>query len=259
MKQFQAKIVVNKKIGKHHGLLTFELPGKTIVKPGQFFNIRINDSYTPLLRRPFGAHKIEKNKVSILYKIVGEATAALSAKLKGNTVNVIGPLGNGFNISEKEAILIAGGYGIAPLYALALSLRGGAKRRRGNLSIFIGANTKKQVIYDDKFRKLGVKVRIATDDGSKGQKGLVTDILENRLRTGAVRKAVIYACGPKAMLKAVAKIAKQYKIKCQLSLEEYMACGIGTCLGCAVKTKDGYKMVCKDGPVFDAKDIVWQI
>ncbi|MBL7157488.1 MAG: dihydroorotate dehydrogenase electron transfer subunit [Candidatus Omnitrophica bacterium] len=228
--------------------------------------IRVSDSYVPLLRRPFGAHEIGKDRIAILYKVVGKATKILSSKKKGKMLDVLGPLGNGFNIEASivrapegrgrpsSIVLVAGGHGVAPLYALAKQLLASSHQ----LSVFIGARTKAHVICEKEFKKLGAKVYIATDDGSKGRKGLITSLLKNRLRALEIHKAVIYGCGPKAMLKEVGRIAKAKKIPCQLSLEEYMACGTGTCLGCAVKTRSGYKLVCKDGPVFDSKEIVWQ-
>ena len=274
MNCFKAKVMSNKKVAPDHFKLAFKAPKiAEKVKPGQFFNIRVSDSYEPLLRRPFGAHKIGKDYIEILYKVVGKATTLLSKKKKGDTLGILGPLGNGFTVSADAAdtvILVAGGHGVAPLYALAKRVKGQGSR----VKVFIGARTKKHVVCESDFRKLGAEVHIATDDGSKGHKGLITEILcrhcesrpkvgtkqsqiRNRPRTASVRKAVIYACGSKPMLKAVAKIAKRKNTPCQLSLEEYMACGIGTCLGCAVKTKNGYKIVCKDGPVFDAREIVW--
>jgi len=271
---FKAKIVSNRKIAPGHYALSFKAP-KSVAKktsPGQFFTIRVSDSYVPLLRRPFGAHEIGKDRIIILYKVVGKATKILSSKKKGSTLDILGPLGNGFNIEssivrapegrgrlsslpgrQAGIVLVAGGHGVAPLYALAKQL----SVLSSQLSVFIGAGTKAHVICEKKFKKLGTKVYVATDDGSKGHKGLITALLKNRLRTYEVRKTVIYACGPKAMLNEVAKIAKAKKIPCQLSLEEYMACGTGTCLGCAVKTRSGYKLVCKDGPVFDSKEIIW--
>ena len=280
MQQFKAKILSNKKIAPEHYVLAFKLPktaGKTT--PGQFFNIRVSNAYNPLLRRPFGAHKISPEKIEILYKVVGKATTILSAKKKGNVLDIIGPLGNGFKApsSASAAILVAGGHGVAPLCALATELTqshlpGGTVVPPGRwdcgvrcgwvpkLSVIIGACTKNHVVCEKEFKKLGAKVHIATEDGSKGRKGLVTDLLKKHLNRQTRKPAnpqTIYACGPKAMLKAVAKIAARYSIPCRVSLEEYVACGTGTCLGCAVKTRSGYKLICKDGPVFDSKEIIW--
>jgi len=261
MRQFKTAIKSNEKIKKDHYRLTFSYPkGMENPEPGQFFNIKINNSYKPLLRRPFGTHKIGKNEVKILYKVVGEATRLLSEKKKGEKLDILGPLGNGFpmlqtiNHKKQTAILIGGGHGVAPLYALAEKF----KTYNLKLIVFIGARTKEHIVCDKDFKKLGAKVNIATEDGSKDHKGLVTDLLKKNLGIKNHKSQnTIYTCGPKLMLKAVAKIAKRYKIPCRLSLEEYMACGIGTCLGCAVKTKMGYKMVCKDGPVFDSEEILW--
>lgn len=261
MQQFKTKIVSNTKIAPGHYELSFKtraLREKT--KPGQFFNIKIGNPREALLRRPFSAHKIYKERTEILYKVVGKATKILSAKKKGDILDVIGPLGNGFNLPAirypLSVILIAGGHGVAPLVALARRLAHNAERIE--LSVFIGARTKKYIVCDKDFRKLGAKVYIATDDGSRGYKGLVTKLLAKKIpSTVDNQPSTIYACGPKPMLKEVARLAKQHDMPCQVSLEEYMACGIGTCLGCAAKTITGYRMVCKDGPVFDAKEVVW--
>lgn len=253
MKQFMAEISSNKKIAADHYILSFKMPRKAKkVKPGQFFNIRVNDSYEPLLRRPFSAHKIGKDRIEILYKVVGRATEILSTRKKGGPLDIIGPLGNGFDISSvarrrSPVVLVAGGHGVAPLYALAkrLSVFG------CQVSAFIGAKTKKCVVCDRDFRKLGAKVYVATEDGSKGHKGLVTDLFVKKIRN------TIYACGPKPMLKAVAKIANKNRLACQVSMEEYMGCGTGICMGCSIETFSGNRLVCKDGPVFDAKEIIW--
>ena len=258
MQQFKAKILSNQKIAPDHFILSFKTPDAMAkkVKPGQFFKIKVNNSNKPLLRRPFSVYKIGNNKIEILYKIVGEATRILSTKKSGNILDILGPLGNGFDAGLfGPAILVGGGHGVAPLVELAKKFANHSTKP----AVFIGARTKKHIVCDKDLKKLGAQVRVITEDGSKGRKGLVTELLKNRI-TGKNQKkpATIYACGPKPMLIAVGKLAKHYKIPCRVSLEEYMACGIGTCLGCAVKTRSGYKMVCKDGPVFDAKEIVWQ-
>ena len=257
MQQFKAKILSNQKIAKNHFILSFKPPGVMAkkVKPGQFVKIKVNNSNKPLLGRPFSVHKIGNDKIEILYKIVGEATRILSTKKTGNVLDILGPLGNGFDVRRSgTAILVGGGHGVAPLAELVKNFI----KHKTKPAIFIGAQTKEHIVCDKEFKKLGAQVHVTTEDGSKGCKGLVTELLKNKITGKSLKKLVtIYACGPKPMLAAVGKLAKQYKIPCQVSLEEYMACGIGTCLGCAVKTRSGYKMVCKDGPVFDAKEIVW--
>lgn len=252
MKQFRAKIIFNKKIALHHHVLAFRTPkGAKKVNPGQFFNVKVGGSYDPLLRRPFGAHKIAGSKIEILYKVVGKATKILSERKPDEMLDVLGPLGNGFDIKSllssgsSSVALIAGGHGVAPLYALAKNLKTFGLK----ISVFIGASSKKYVVCDGDFKKLGLKVHVATEDGSKGHKGLVTDLLKSGCS--------ICACGPKPMLKAVAKLSGKYKTYCQVSMEEYLGCGTGICMGCAIKTCSGNKLVCKDGPVFNAKEIIW--
>ncbi|MDD5423421.1 MAG: dihydroorotate dehydrogenase electron transfer subunit, partial [Candidatus Omnitrophica bacterium] len=175
----------------------------------------------------------------------------------GEYLNVIGPLGNGFDIcGTKPAILVAGGVGAAPLLALAEKLRA----QNIEVNVLIGASKKSHVLCEREFKKLGCKVSVSTDDGSAGRKGFVTDLLSILLTTYNLSLTTIYACGPNAMLKEVARIAGKRGVPCQVSLEERMACGVGVCLGCPVKIKNSkfvYKMVCKDGPIFDAKEIAW--
>ena len=252
MKQFKAKIICNKKIAHNHHVLAFRMPNSAKkANPGQFFNVKIGGSYDPLLRRPFGAYKISSSKIEILYKVVGKATRILSERNPGEMLDILGPLGNGFDIKSLLSLgnssiaLVAGGHGVAPLYALAKSLKTFGLK----ISVFIGASNKKYIVCDDDFKRLGLKVYVATEDGSKGHKGLVTDLLK--------RGCSICACGPKPMLKAVAELSNKYKTYCQVSMEEYLGCGIGICMGCAIKTRLGNKLVCKDGPVFNAKEIIW--
>ena len=255
MKKLKAKVISNTEIApEHYRMALASAYLARNARPGQFLNIKCGDSQTPLLRKPFSFYKIHKDTVEILYKIVGAGTNLLKEKKKGEILDVIGPLGNGFN-AESAAILVGGGHGVAPLVALAQKLRG--KRRT---LAFIGARAKKHVVCENDFKRLKVRTYVSTEDGSKGYKGLITDLLVKRLTGKSLaRELTIFACGPKAMLKQVARIARRARIPCQVLLEEYMACGIGTCMGCAVYTKSGYKMVCKDGPVFDAEEITWQI
>ena len=233
------------------------------IEPGQFFTVRCSDGMNPLIRRPFGVHRIKgKGVLEILYKVVGPATELLSKKKEGDRIDIIGPLGNGFPLrntpacrqgrqsARRNTILVAGGHGVAPLVELA--------SRLANTVVFMGAKTEAEAVCERDFQKLGAEVHIATEDGSKGHKGLVTDLLKRfLLSTIDYRLSTIYACGPNAMLKAIAKIAAAKKIKAYGSFEEHLACGVGSCYGCAIETKEGYKRVCKDGPVFDLKEIKW--
>jgi dihydroorotate dehydrogenase electron transfer subunit len=218
--------------------------------PGQFVNIKVSDGTDPLLRRPFSIHRVSKDKFELLYEVVGKGTDVLSKASVGSELDVLGPLGNGFKIDKKieTAILVGGGMGVAPLLYLA------EKIKAKDLYILIGAKTRKRVLAEKEFKKITDQVIITTDDGSYGNKGFVSDALIAELGD---KTATIFACGPNPMLEAVSEIAFQKKCDCQVSMEQKMACGIGTCLGCVIKTKSGYKKVCDDGPVFNGNDITW--
>ena len=156
--------------------------------------------------------------------------------------------------ANGQTIIVAGGIGVAPLFFLAERLKPLATL------VLIGAKTKDQILCKNDFKKLGCDVRISTDDGSAGLKGKVTDLLRNILRNNTINAnnaITLYACGPELMLKEIRQISKSYDIPAQVSLEAHMACGFGACLGCAVDTQAGYKLVCKDGPVFNAEEILW--
>lgn len=257
MKQLMAKIVENKKVAPDFYRMRVEsayLAKNT--KPGQFLEVKCSDSAEPLLRRPFSAHRILKSSVEILYEVVGKGTQLLSKKKAQDNIDLIGPLGNGFKPfpGKKHAVLVAGGVGVAPLLALA----GRISVKKPGSHVIIGAKNKAGLLCEKEFKDLGCFVMVSTEDGSKGHKGYATEILKHLLKTIGCQTSGIYACGPHPMLKAAAHISSLMDVPCQVSLEEKMACGIGVCLGCPVKIKEsGYKMVCKDGPVFDAKEIAW--
>ncbi|MBN1526178.1 MAG: dihydroorotate dehydrogenase electron transfer subunit [Candidatus Omnitrophica bacterium] len=261
MKQVKAKIVSNEQVApRYYKMRLADRYLADNLKPGQFIEVRCSDGSDPLLRRPFGPHRIfsAKGVFEMLYEVVGRATTALSNKKAGEELDIIGPLGNGFTMA-KHAIIVGGGIGIAPLLALAEKMGGGKKSA---LQVVIGARTKEAILCEKDFKRLGAKVIVMTDDGSYGKKGFTTDALKTLLQTPNSQLLTIYACGPRQMMQAVAELSKEYHVKCQLLLEEYMACGVGVCLGCPVKVRKDlvdheYKMVCKDGPVFDAERIVW--
>jgi dihydroorotate dehydrogenase electron transfer subunit len=236
--------------------------------PGQFVHIKCSkDNYT-LLRRPLSIHRIDKEKgeMFILFQVVGEGTKLLAQRVIGDDLNILGPIGNGFNIypESKKIMIVGGGIGVAPLLALCEeSIRQGKEVR-----VLIGALKKELVIGEESIRNLGAKVDIATDDGSYKYKGLVTDLLERTIKEGWLADQ-IFACGPKSMLRKINEIALKANIDCQVSLEERMGCGIGACLGCVCKIKAKeknnkqnqikyiYKRVCVDGPVFGGSEVVW--
>jgi len=258
MPQIRAKIILNKKFRGnywHCVVHAVSIAGKS--NPGQFLNVRISDGLKPFLRRPFSIHNINGSNLEILYEVIGEGTLLLSKKKAGDSLDIIGPLGNGFNYrlpitDYRLPILIGGGIGIAPLLFLSNKIK--AK----NKIALIGARASSQVLCEKEFKNAGCDVKIATDDGSLGFKGKVTGLLKFLLTTNDQRPTTIYACGPRPMLKAVCNIALRNNIPAQVSLEEHMSCGIGACLGCVVKTRNGLERVCKEGPVFNAEDIIWE-
>ena len=248
-------------------LISLKWVGARKVSPGQFVMLRVTGSMDPLLRRPFSVFNVEGDTIELLYKVVGKGTTILSTLSPDDQVDLLGPLGKGFPIpngmpEKSRLLMVAGGVGIAPFYHLGRNLnpvQGSSK----NLLIY-GARTKADTAPVKLFKDIGVKVKVATEDGSRGSKGLVTGLMEQEMKSGDI----VYACGPSLMLKAVAELAEARGVRCLVSLERAMACGIGVCLGCAVKAvphKSGkvlkddrvYQMVCSDGPVFDSKDIDW--
>ena len=269
MKRLEAKIIEHKRIAQC--FYKMRLGSAYLAKnskPGQFVEIKCSEGHELLLRRPFGVHRIFNGGIEVLYEVIGKGTELLSRKKPGEMLDIIGPLGEGFLVPRSTAhgprstVLVAGGVGIAPLVALAESIVGsrgsGVGSKKVKMYVLIGAKKKNHILCKESFEKIGAEVIISTEDGSFGEKGLITNSLIRLLQAPNSRLSTIYACGPAAMLKTVAKIAKERKIPCQVSMEERMACGVGACLGCPVKVKSGgYKMVCKDGPVFDAKEIAW--
>ncbi|OGC03067.1 hypothetical protein A3H38_05120 [candidate division WOR-1 bacterium RIFCSPLOWO2_02_FULL_46_20] len=255
--QEKCRILEHQQIAPHYFQLTLASAHVSAnAKPGQFVQVRCSEKYDPLLHRPLSIHRISKKEKSfaLLYEVVGKGTELLSQAKVGAELDVLGPLGNGFSIDKniQTAILVGGGMGIAPLLSLVDKLK---SENVKTIYALIGGKTKNSLLCVKDFKKLTAQVLLATDDGSCGEKGLVSDTLSNMLDK---IQGTIYACGPRAMLKAVAKISAKNKLNCQVLMEARMACGIGTCLGCVIKTKAGYKKVCDDGPVFDSKEIIWQ-
>jgi len=256
--QIAAKIISNKQLGQRYFkavLAAAAVADKA--RPGQFVMVRPQAGVEPLLRRPLGIHNVCGRNIELLYEVVGPATGILSQKSPGELVDIIGPLGNGFCYEGRNTrgkgrpILVAGGMGVAPLVFLA------KKIKKLKPLVLIGAKTKSHILCEKEFKGAGCDIKIATDDGSSGFKGRVTALLDTILRAPNFQLSNIYACGPRLMLEALNHIAQKYKILAQISLEEHMGCGFGACLGCTVNTVNGYKQACKDGPVFDAQEIIW--
>ncbi len=268
--QTEGIVVTNERIKSSYFILWIHCPPiASQVTPGQFVMLKVSDDRIPLLRRPFSVYKSypadhpEKRRrgdLVIVYKIVGKGTQKMTALRKGQKVGLIGPLGNGFTLpplpSSGNHILIGGGMGIVSLFSLTEALR--AK----NLTAFIGAKTQRDILCVDDFKKSKSEVLIATEDGSLGTQGTVLDLfLSKKKEFKKDEQHFIYACGPVAMLKALAKVVTFKNLSCQASFEARMACGFGACWGCVVKTshpKIPYQRVCKDGPVFRLEDIVWE-
>ncbi|MFC1718495.1 dihydroorotate dehydrogenase electron transfer subunit [Candidatus Poribacteria bacterium] len=230
--------------------------------PGQFIQVRVNGSlYDPLLSRPFAVYKAKGDVVDILFKVVGKGTSLLAEKCAGDTVDILGPLGNGFPIDDgfQRAMLIAGGMGIAALMSLAEAVKG------REIAALIGASTQSKIVGRDDLLALGAEVHVATEDGTAGQKGMVSELMEDVILTKKcpIAGCRIFACGPNPMLKAISRLATRYEMPIYVSLEERMACGVGACLGCVCEVASSgddnqYKTVCVDGPVFNAQEIVWK-
>jgi len=258
-------IQFNRQIGKDTWLMGFRSKNlASRVKPGQFLMVHLGrTTQDPLLRRPFSIHRIQNNnQLVLLYKIVGKGTLLLSCLKKDDSISVIGPLGNGFTISKphEKTLLIAGGMGIAPLFFLAQFLD---KVQRHKTTMFLGFRTSQEVILINELKNLNIDLSLTTEDGSLGIKGLVTDLLDKYRGEELNQLSTIYACGPILMLKKIAQMATSSNLRCYVSLEGHMACGIGICQGCAVKannnTNKPYYYVCQDGPVFSSEMIDWQV
>jgi dihydroorotate dehydrogenase electron transfer subunit len=203
---------------------------------------------------------------------VGKGTLVLSEKKRGEEIDLIGPLGNGFNLKHnfRTPIMVAGGIGVAPLFSLAQALERaeGTHTRRKKLIVFIGGETKEDILCVRDFKKIGARVEVSTEDGSVGAKGVITNLLQDFLSNSVPSEnhdLMLFACGPSPMLRAISEVAISQNIPCQVSLESRMACGVGACLGCSVPTKvkkvgdseTSYQRVCKEGPVFDSTTILW--
>jgi dihydroorotate dehydrogenase electron transfer subunit len=302
-----AVVFANKQIGGRFYRLGLEFSADAAVafakaRPGQFAQLDLSGIAPPpadtiaedlqdaagrkiLLRRPFSFCDVgswrEKTRVEILYCVLGPATLRMTTLSTGNSVSVIGPLGNGFQApaGKRTALLVSGGMGAGPLIHLAKTIA--ADFPEVEIIAFAGAKTRAELPFENptdeisqqlgfalhEFARVGVESQLATDDGSAGYEGLVTDCFLQWLgqRSLSAKDTVIYSCGPEKMLARIAKIAEDKRIDCQVSMERMMACGFGVCQSCAVKCKVNgssrtiYKLCCKDGPVFDTREVVFSV
>ena len=246
MKQHIFEIQSNEQIAKN--VYRMQLGGDTTgILPGQFVNIRVQGQF---LRRPISVCNVEQplNNVephlTIIYKVVGVGTEAMSHLPVGTQLDVLTVLGNGYNLSKAgdAPLLVGGGVGVPPMYMLARQLREAGKKVR----VILGFNTKDEVFYEDEFRALGCDVTVTTVDGSHGIKGFVTNALDGQ-------QSYYYTCGPLPMIKALLQAAGTNG---EVSMEERMGCGFGACMGCTIQTTQGPKRVCKEGPVFPAEELI---
>ncbi len=243
-------------------IFKFSVKAPSIVKeakPGNFIEIRVTDQLDPFLRRPISIYNLDRENgiLEFIFQVKGKGTELLAKREEGKTIDIVGPIGYGtFKYDNYEKIaIIGGGIGVFPLYELAKC----AKVDNKKVTTYLGFRSKDFVVLEEEFAKVSNELVLTTDDGSYAKEGFAINYLEKDIEEGKID--AIYACGPLPMLKAVQKLAIEKEIPCQISLEEKMACGLGVCLGCAVKTakspKDApeYWHVCKAGPVFNAKDV----
>ena len=238
------EVIANDKIAKDVHKMILKGDTSYITFPGQFINIKIDDLY---LRRPISICDYDKETITIIFKVVGHGTEKMAEMKKGTKLDILTGLGNGFNKtrSGKSPLLVGGGVGTPPMYRLCKELIDEGK----SPIVVLGFNSKEDVFFEDEFKKLGAEVYISTVDGSYGTKGFVTDVIKD-----LENYTYHYACGPLPMLKALYNTAEGDG---EYSFEERMGCGFGACMGCTVKVKDGFKRVCKDGPVLKKEEIVW--
>jgi dihydroorotate dehydrogenase electron transfer subunit len=255
----QALVVSHRSAGRGYYRLVLKAPDAAAAAvPGQFVMLRVSENRDPLLARPFGISSVvSKSSIEIVYRVVGRGTMLLTSRKPGQVLGMLGPLGKGFPMPDKGAVpvLVGGGSGFPPLHFLA-------QRAGSRAHFFIGARNKECLPpagIIKSFKEVTDRVHIATEDGSFGVTGMSTDILNAFLaRMEKKSHLVIYACGPHAMLAAVSRIAAEHSIPCSVSMEERMACGLGACMGCSIPVKaGGYKRACKEGPVFDSREIEW--
>jgi dihydroorotate dehydrogenase electron transfer subunit len=261
--QQKTKILENLMVAPEHYAMTLKSAKIVkIAKPGQFVFIRCSDDSDALLRRAFSFYKIDSRKgaFSIIYKKVGIGTNWLSKLNAGETLDVLGPLGNGFVITAKSEriFIVGGGVGIPPLYALAQKL---IKIQNRKAEVFLGAKNIELVLCTEEFKKLNYPVIIATEDGKYGFCGDAVCLFKEefkKLAKDQILKTRVFACGKTQMLEALVKFLRPFRVPIQTALEARMACGVGACLSCVVNTKNGLKRVCADGPVFDGYEIDWE-
>ena len=257
MKVEQTRVLRHENLHGGYRLICFETPTiASNAKPGQFVHLRVPRLSAATLRRPFSIYDCEDSTLSVIYKCVGAGTAAMQEIALGENVDLMGPLGNGFplELEGKFPVLVAGGYGVAPLYLLA-------KMLDTTGLLLVGGAAKDDILCIDDFELIDWETKVATEDGSLGTKGLVTGPLNEWLKE-TDKEPMFFACGPDGLLKAVGEIAQKHNATAWLSLDKHMGCGVGACLACVqnIIHNDGTTeilRVCKEGPVFESRKIAW--
>lgn len=240
-----AKIIEQKELIAGVFKMTLESPEiAKAAKPGNFLQVKAAKA-TVLLRRPLGIAEAQNDNVSLIYRRIGKGTAELAELQKGDMVSLLGTLGNSFNENFKNPLLVGGGMGLSPLLFYA--------KAHKNAAVLMGGRTSSELFWEDVFKPFAKEIFIATEDGSKGEKGFNVALLPKLLQTEKYDGVI--ACGPDPMMKKVVEIAKEYNIPVEVSLEKRMGCGLGACLSCAIDTTKGRKKVCKDGPVFNGEEV----
>jgi dihydroorotate dehydrogenase electron transfer subunit len=251
----KAEVLANERVTEGVGLLTLRAPQcARSIEPGQFVHLRISRDTPEILRRPFSVHRVAGDVIQILFQVLGKGTRAMAELEPGDTgIDLVGPLGHGWEVPEdvRHALLVTGGLGAAPMGMLAETLAA-----RGIATVVaMGAPTASRLVARELFEDTCRRVLVSTDDGSAGSPGYVVGVCQELLDTEQFD--MVYTCGPEIMQSIVATQAERAGVPCQVSLERLMACGIGACLSCIVPTTRGQRRACVDGPVFSAREVIW--
>ncbi|GAB5046682.1 dihydroorotate dehydrogenase electron transfer subunit [Thermodesulfovibrio sp. TK110] len=245
-KLFKSKIITNEAVTEEIYLISLEFPENIETKPGQFCILRINERLDPLLGRPFSIFDHLPGEIKFLYRVKGKGTRILSSLKKGELLTITGPFGRGYPFPHGDFIVIAGGIGLASVYYLI-------KKFPKKAHLFYGVRNEKEILFYEELKEFAKHVYISTEkETSHTYRGVVTELFKEK---GKNLSLPIYACGPMIMLKELKKIVKEEQ-PCYIATEERMACGVGACLGCVIRTKQGFKRVCTDGPVFEIKELL---
>lgn len=248
------QVVSNRKVCPAYYCLTIQAPELAyLVKPGQFIHIRVSGNFEPFFRRPFSVYRVQGQRVSILYEVVGKGTEILSGRRKGDRLDVLGPLGRAFtppSARVRQVVFIGGGIGAAPFLLFAERI----KSFKAEKLFLYGGRDRAHTFPLTAYKAAGFRCHVATDDGSVGVRGRITELFRH-IKPSA--ETMIYTCGPKKMMAAVADFARAQGVGGEACLEEVMACGLGACLGCSTPTTEGYKTVCHDGPVFNLDEVIF--